>query len=83
MTPGVLTALAIWAGPLSMPMKSSGQRMIPAARGTEHVCVLMRIGSLLCGSVDAPLTAAGRYRIFQLARNPKHASSAHKVAHLL
>ena len=27
-----------------------------------------RIDSLLCGSVDAPLTAAGRYRIFQLAQ---------------
>ena len=63
-------SIAIWAGPLSMPMKSSGQRMIPAARGTEHVCVLMRIGSLLCGSVDAPLIAAGRHRIFQLAQIP-------------
>ena len=30
MTPGVLTALARWAGPLSVPMKNAARRMISA-----------------------------------------------------
>ena len=42
----------------------------------------MRIDSLLCGSVDAPLIAAGRYRIFQHAAKPKHAHSAFTRSHI-
>ena len=40
----------------------------------------MRIDFLLCGSVDEPLIAAGRHRIFQLASKPEHAHSAHRSA---
>ncbi len=46
------------------------------AEQEQSVSGLMRIDSLLRGSVDAPLIAPGRHRIFQLARKPKHAHSA-------
>src|SRR5271157_4354773 len=54
-------------------------KLLPWASRAEQeqsVSGLMRIDSLLRGSVDAPLIAPGRHRIFQLARKPKHAHSA-------
>ena len=43
----------------------------------------MRIDSLLCGSVDAPLIAPGRHRIFQLATSPSMPTLRAKRARLV